>query len=384
MADSPSDSVASLGDALWEPGARSRADQVLRSILLSTGLLEDVETATGTLESGMTTTLRGMRQTGPLGGMREEAQTALLGGVLYEYSDGASATRAAEARRLAVAGPPPASRGPASSSPRPSDDSLARLRRGLERVLLESSMGSLDGSRGGSPATSWAHTAAGLDSSLHSAASSRLPGLSRDERDFFRLMRRGSHADSSLADSLGQEEEEASESSPGSSPNGSRASPAMDQDPIGEAVNSSLVDSELLVGLGMTGDTSASSQVDTVDESITGFLRRLAAEDESLVRSWLAADEDGLLQSSRRVLQMGAALAGTRLSEAEICSLPRVCFNQAEEQQCSICLEAFRSGEFITELPCRHFFHVPCVARWFRSSAQCPLCRSPCRLEDTL
>jgi len=122
----------------------------------------------------------------------------------------------------------------------------------------------------------------------------------------------------------------------------------------------------------------------SAEDSITGFLRRLSAEDGSLVRSWLLAEDDSLAQSSRRVLQMGAVLAGARLSDEEIRDLPKVRFDSVQEQQCSICLENFRSGEFLTQLPCKHFFHVNCVARWFTSSTQCPLCRSKCSGCDDL
>lgn len=373
--DSSSGSVASVGDVFEEPWARSRADQVLRSILLNSGLLEDLETATATLESGAAATLRGMRQTGPLREIRGDAQTVLLGGILYEYSEGASATRAVQARHLAVGRTPPR-----TAERAPSEPGLTRLRQGLERILQDSAQASLNGSQDGSLQTARTRgLAASLNSSIHSPNASRLPGLTQDEQDLFEMLDHdGRRPESSLDASSVQEDAPGSSDS---SPSPSRLTPSG----FGDNLGASMVDTELLVGLGgVTGESSMMSQPDNADESVTGFLRRLAAEDESLVRSWLAADDDGLLQSSRRVLQMGAVLAGARLSEAEIRDLPRVRFEQVEEQQCSICLEAFRSGEFLTELPCAHFFHVPCVAMWFRSSAQCPLCRSHCRLEDSL
>jgi len=143
-------------------------------------------------------------------------------------------------------------------------------------------------------------------------------------------------------------------------------------------------------GRGRTATSQSPSPSSTMqsgvsaEDSITGFLRRLSAEGGSLVRSWLLAEDDSLAQSSRRVLQMGAVLAGARLSDEEIRDLPKVRFDSAQEQQCSICLENFRSGEFLTQLPCKHFFHVNCVARWFANSTQCPLCRSTCCACDDL
>ena len=45
--------------------------------------------------------------------------------------------------------------------------------------------------------------------------------------------------------------------------------------------------------------------------------------------------------------------------------------------QCYVCLEAFRGGEEIRELPCRHAFHRACVDKWLlRSSRKCPTCRA--------
>jgi len=98
------------------------------------------------------------------------------------------------------------------------------------------------------------------------------------------------------------------------------------------------------------------------------MLRRLAAIDEADI-------EDSLARSVRRVVEMGVALAGGRLSDDEIAALPKVNFEE-DEQQCSVCLEAYKPGELLTELPCGHFFHVDCIAGWFQRSSQCPLCRA--------
>ena len=48
----------------------------------------------------------------------------------------------------------------------------------------------------------------------------------------------------------------------------------------------------------------------------------------------------------------------------------------AEDDKCSICLNAFESAEETT-LDCNHRFHTACALHWFRSGhAQCPLCRN--------
>ena len=58
---------------------------------------------------------------------------------------------------------------------------------------------------------------------------------------------------------------------------------------------------------------------------------------------------------------------GARGSDGDCCDAP----------QCYVCLEAFRGGEEIRELPCRHAFHRACVDKWLlRSSRKCPTCRA--------
>lgn len=53
------------------------------------------------------------------------------------------------------------------------------------------------------------------------------------------------------------------------------------------------------------------------------------------------------------------------------------CDGDCDAPQCYVCLEAFRGGEEIRELPCRHAFHRACVDKWLlRSSRKCPTCRA--------
>jgi len=104
-----------------------------------------------------------------------------------------------------------------------------------------------------------------------------------------------------------------------------------------------------------------------LDAGAINMLQQLALENLSL--------DESLARSMRRVLQLGTVLTGQRLSDNEICALPKVRFDQAEQQNCPICLEAFQRGALLTSLRCQHYFHVDCLGRWFRRSTQCPLCR---------
>ncbi|NWW38010.1 PJA2 ligase, partial [Panurus biarmicus] len=46
-----------------------------------------------------------------------------------------------------------------------------------------------------------------------------------------------------------------------------------------------------------------------------------------------------------------------------------------QEQCCTICCSDYVEGEIITELPCHHLFHKPCVTLWLQRSGTCPVCR---------
>eukprot|EP00397_Hematodinium_sp_SG-2012_P010426 GEMP01010541.1.p1 GENE.GEMP01010541.1~~GEMP01010541.1.p1 ORF type:complete len:309 (+),score=13.37 GEMP01010541.1:92-928(+) len=52
--------------------------------------------------------------------------------------------------------------------------------------------------------------------------------------------------------------------------------------------------------------------------------------------------------------------------------------NDIDVRMCSICLMDFEDGQEVMEMPCdkSHLFHADCVARWLRTSQNCPLCRS--------
>mmetsp|Transcript_13850 Transcript_13850/g.36803 ORF Transcript_13850/g.36803 Transcript_13850/m.36803 type:complete len:124 (-) Transcript_13850:108-479(-) len=103
-------------------------------------------------------------------------------------------------------------------------------------------------------------------------------------------------------------------------------------------------------------------------QGIAGFLERFASDATPM--------DEGLTQAIRGMLQLGSVLAGGRLSDTEIRALPKVRFEDADEQSCPICLECYQRGELLTALRCDHFFHVDCLARWLHHSTQCPLCRT--------
>ncbi|KAM6230453.1 E3 ubiquitin-protein ligase Praja-2 [Porphyrio hochstetteri] len=59
-------------------------------------------------------------------------------------------------------------------------------------------------------------------------------------------------------------------------------------------------------------------------------------------------------------------------------SLPQIIVTgdrEGEQHCCTICCSEYVKDEIITELPCHHLFHRPCVTLWLQKSGTCPVCR---------
>jgi E3 ubiquitin-protein ligase RNF115/126 len=50
--------------------------------------------------------------------------------------------------------------------------------------------------------------------------------------------------------------------------------------------------------------------------------------------------------------------------------------------ECSICMDEVNIGEEVTELPCKHWFHHPCVEAWLHEHDTCPHCRKSIAKHD--
>ncbi|XP_027098336.2 E3 ubiquitin protein ligase RIE1 [Coffea arabica] len=46
-----------------------------------------------------------------------------------------------------------------------------------------------------------------------------------------------------------------------------------------------------------------------------------------------------------------------------------------EDAECCICLTAYDDGADLQALPCNHHFHEPCIVKWLKMNATCPLCK---------
>ncbi|KAK9105890.1 hypothetical protein Scep_022734 [Stephania cephalantha] len=46
-----------------------------------------------------------------------------------------------------------------------------------------------------------------------------------------------------------------------------------------------------------------------------------------------------------------------------------------EDAECCICLSSYDDGSELHALPCGHHFHAPCIVKWLKINASCPLCK---------
>ncbi|KAL3835613.1 hypothetical protein ACJIZ3_010349 [Penstemon smallii] len=92
-----------------------------------------------------------------------------------------------------------------------------------------------------------------------------------------------------------------------------------------------------------------------------------------------------ILKSMLRVIGVGGATAdeeveysgdGLGCSRAIRRGVSVRRYGGALNMECCVCLSGFRSGEEVSELSCKHFFHKCCLDKWFDNHhITCPLCR---------
>lgn len=92
-----------------------------------------------------------------------------------------------------------------------------------------------------------------------------------------------------------------------------------------------------------------------------------------------------LIESIMRHLQQLELDIGaqTPLGEERTRALPSRNYKASEERDttCAICVEDYRNGERVKELPCKHIFHPVCIDEWLiNHSSLCPLCKENLRV----
>lgn len=54
--------------------------------------------------------------------------------------------------------------------------------------------------------------------------------------------------------------------------------------------------------------------------------------------------------------------------------------NEYKLRECNICIEDYKEGNEVIELPCKHYFHKECIKNWLcDEKVTCPVCRKDMR-----
>lgn len=75
-------------------------------------------------------------------------------------------------------------------------------------------------------------------------------------------------------------------------------------------------------------------------------------------------------------------------SKRVVASLPRVTLDDQKLQDigrdthCPVCTEELQLGDEVQILPCKHVYHVPCLAPWLQKHNSCPVCRHELPTDD--
>ena len=97
-------------------------------------------------------------------------------------------------------------------------------------------------------------------------------------------------------------------------------------------------------------------------------------------------DPDSLSYEQLTALGEVVGTVSTGLTKQQIESLPVLKYcdcagagtrkkeNEEEEEQCAVCRIDFESEDEVTQLPCGHYYHPPCVAQWLERKKVCCVC----------
>jgi Ring finger domain len=102
---------------------------------------------------------------------------------------------------------------------------------------------------------------------------------------------------------------------------------------------------------------------------ILGTLRNEIERIESIQNSLMEANVRRLASINQKKF---------KLNKRRLALLKEVAFDcdtMCSQPLCPVCSEDFSSGELLSELPCKHIFHGPCVMPWLEMKDSCPNCR---------
>uniref|UniRef100_H2YE69 RING-type domain-containing protein n=1 Tax=Ciona savignyi TaxID=51511 RepID=H2YE69_CIOSA len=82
-----------------------------------------------------------------------------------------------------------------------------------------------------------------------------------------------------------------------------------------------------------------------------------------------------ILQAHNRGLRHRNRLAQRAISQLKCRTLKTNDESLSSDSVCAICIENYKVGDVIRELPCQHLFHKKCVDPWLHNKHTCPMCK---------
>lgn len=121
-------------------------------------------------------------------------------------------------------------------------------------------------------------------------------------------------------------------------------------------------------------DDDSWSDDELLERGIQEWLEAVGFE-ESVHSDAHSLSEQGLGKSFIRRLQRVVFVPNVARADTGVAC------GSLEQEDCSVCLEHFVSGQQLICLPCKHRFHSDCLIPWLESHAKCPYCRAKVSLE---
>lgn len=157
-----------------------------------------------------------------------------------------------------------------------------------------------------------------------------------------------------------------------------------------------LVAQNLLTTLAVAQDWTAAaetSQGQEVENNATGT--RTVSDLPETVRDLMSnlqeingfLDLDNVIEASLQEIGAGPHRAPPASKEV-VAGLPiidvteEVISRLGNQSECAVCRECLILNDKMQELPCKHFFHPPCLKPWLDEHNSCPVCRYELRTDD--
>lgn len=108
---------------------------------------------------------------------------------------------------------------------------------------------------------------------------------------------------------------------------------------------------------------------------LDGRLRTLWKSDTKRNFSGQHHQQRSRQSENRPTGQRGEMIGGVKKSGSKRFSWAKLGWKSSEQKECVVCLEQFKAGENLMQLPCGHSFHSGCLSPWLDSNSHCPCCR---------